>query len=253
MLERESGLKVDRSLAPDEAVAHGAALYAGMLNAGGPGVEGSFCVRNVSSHDLGVMGVEPTTNRPRRHIMIPRNSPLPCKRASLFKTAKQGQKNVAVKVVEGGTDAGEGATPIGKCVVQELPGDLPQGSPVKVVFKYQGDGRLSVRAELPTASRDAQTVIERAVGMSPQQLEAWSKRLADGLVLEEEQLPEEPVDVDEITGLLDEGDALGLDDEAFELEEAPEESTDEQQDDALSPPKEASADQALDDFLKGIG
>ncbi|MEO8497194.1 MAG: Hsp70 family protein, partial [Planctomycetota bacterium] len=42
MLEQESGLRVDRSLSPDEAVAHGAALYAGMLLSGGKGVKQAF-------------------------------------------------------------------------------------------------------------------------------------------------------------------------------------------------------------------
>ena len=254
MLENESGLRVDRSLAPDEAVAHGAAIYAGMLIAGGKGVEQSFSVRNVSSHDLGVMGVEPATKRPRRHIMIPRNSPLPCKRSSLFRTAKQGQKSVAVKIVEGGTDAGQGATPIGKCVVQGLPSDLPAGAPVKVVFKYATDGRLAVRAQLPTASRDAETVVERAVGMSREPFEAWRKRLAAGLVIEEDQLPDEPVDVDEIQGLLDaEEDELALDEAGPEFEIEPQDGSSESETDSSPAPKRDSVDPALDDFLKGIG
>ncbi|HUG71400.1 MAG TPA: Hsp70 family protein, partial [Pirellulaceae bacterium] len=206
MLEQESGLKVDRSLSPDEAVAHGAALYAGTLMAGSEGVKQSFAVQNVCSHDLGVLGVDPATRRPRRRVMIHRNSQLPCTRSSLFKTAKDCQKDVAVRVVEGGTDAGQGATPIGKCVVHGLPRNLPQGTPVKVVFKYGTDGRLAVRAELPNVSCNAQTVIERAVGMSSEQFDTWATRLATGFVIEEEQYPEEPLDVSEIQRLLDDTD-----------------------------------------------
>ncbi|MCA9146523.1 MAG: Hsp70 family protein [Planctomycetaceae bacterium] len=245
MLEQESGLQVDRSLSPDEAVAHGAALYAGVLLSGGEGVIQSFAVRNVSSHDLGVMGVDPATKRPRRHVMIPRNSPLPCKKASLFKTAKKNQKNVVVRVVEGGTDAGQGATPIGKCVVQGLPPDLPLGTPVKVFFKYGTDGRLDVRAELPNASCDATTVIERAVGMSRKRFDSWAERLSEGFVIEEEHVPEEPVDVDEIEGLLDEMDG--------ELEVSEDDSEEEATTDAPPPSKRATGDAALDDFLKEIG
>lgn len=243
MLEQESGLKVDRSLSPDEAVAQGAAIYAGMLLAGGKGVKQSFDVQNVSSHDLGVMGVDPTTGRPRRHVMIPRNSPLPCKRASLFKTAKRDQKSVVVHVVEGGTDAGQGATAIGKCVVQGLPKELPQGEPVKVIFKYGSDGRLAVRAELPDTSCDAQSIIERAVGMSGDQINAWSERLSGGLVLEPEQVPDEPADVGEIESLLedDEGE-LEFSDDDSEMKEEPESQSD-----------QGTGDDALDDFLKGIG
>jgi molecular chaperone DnaK len=245
MLEQESGLKVDRSLSPDEAVAHGAAIYAGTLLSGGMGVQQSFAVQNVSSHDLGVMGVDPVTRRPRRHVMISRNSQLPCKRSSLFKTAKENQKNVAVRVVEGGTDAGQGTTPIGKCVVDGLPPNLPQGTPIKVIFKYGTDGRLAVRAELPKTSCDAQTMIERAVGMSNKQLEAWSKRLSGELVLEQEQVPDEPVDVDEIQDLLDDADD--------ELEVSGEAADVEDESDTTSPSKRGTGDTALDDFLKEIG
>ncbi|MDA1049167.1 MAG: Hsp70 family protein [Planctomycetota bacterium] len=254
MLEQESGLQVDRSLSPDEAVAHGAAIYAGTLMAGGKGVKQTFDVQNVSSHDLGVMGVDPTTGRPRRHIMIPRNSPLPCKRSSIFKTAKQFQKSVAVRVVEGGTDAGHGATPIGKCVVQGLPKDLPKGTPVTVIFKYGTDGRLAVRAELPSASCDAQTMIERAVGMSREQFEVWSKRLSAGLVIEEERLPEEPLDVGDIQHLLDDEEMeLEVSDSEPEIAGVTGTLKSESEADAVPPPKRGTGDDALDDFLKGIG
>ena len=254
MLERESGLQIDRSLSPDEAVAHGAAIYAGTLLAGGKGVKQSLAVQNVSSHDLGVMGVDPVTQRPRRHIMIARNSPLPCKRSSLFTTAKQDQRSVMVRVVEGGTDAGQGATLIGKCVVQGLPKDLPKRTSVKVIFKYGSDGRLAVRAELPTVSCDAQTMIERAVGMSREQIDAWSERIAAGLVIAEIQLSEEPPDVSDIQNLLDDVEVeLELDDTASEFEDDTETSTSEPDSDATPPPKRGTGDAALDDFLKGIG
>lgn len=244
MLESESGLSVDRSLSPDEAVAHGAAIYAGMLLAGGSGVSQSFDVRNVSSHDLGVMGVDPATGRPRRHVMIPRNSPLPCKRASLFKTSTENQKSVAVRVVEGGTDAGQGATPIGKCVVRGLPQQLPKGTQVTVVFKYGTDGRLAVRAELPKAECDAQTLIERTVGMSKEQFDRWSDRLAATFVIEEEDVPEEPVDVEDIQDLLDGPDG--------ELEISADQTAEDDESGKPSSPQ-SSDDEALDDFLKGIG
>jgi molecular chaperone DnaK len=269
MLEQESGLPVDRSLSPDEAVARGAAIYAGMLMTGGKGVKQTFEIHNVSSHDLGVLGVDPTTGRARRHIMIPRNSPLPCKQSSLFKTAKQDQKSVAVRVVEGGTDSGQGATPIGKCVVQGLPMDLSKGTPVKVIFKYGTDGRLAVRAELPTASCDAQTMIERAVGMSRDEVDAWSKRLSAGLVIQQERTPEEPPDVGDIQDLLDDieielqvddaelDDAdvedASIEDSASEIEDETGDLPAETEADVPPPSKRGTGDAALDDFLKGIG
>ena len=59
-LEKQSGLELDRSLSPDEAVSHGAALYAGML-LGHKGQHANVSVTNVNSHDLGILAVDPKT------------------------------------------------------------------------------------------------------------------------------------------------------------------------------------------------
>ena len=64
MLEKESSLKADRSLAPDEAVAHGAAIYAGILS-GFPEHTSGVSVANINSHDLGVLGIDPKTKLPK--------------------------------------------------------------------------------------------------------------------------------------------------------------------------------------------
>jgi molecular chaperone DnaK len=186
MLEAESGLKVDRSLSPDEAVAHGAAVYAGiLLHRGGARLQG-ISVRNVNSHDLGVLAVERATGRQRRRLMIARNTPLPASAQGEFRTARKGQTNVLVPVVEGGTDSGSHATHVGQCIVQDLPADLPARTPVRVTFQYGQNGRLTVRASLPDAKRQANLVIERATGLSRDDLDRWQSRLDRGIRLEDE-------------------------------------------------------------------
>ena len=105
ILEAESGMKVDRSLSPDEAVAHGAALYAGLLiakSASSPETKPAMRVRNVSSHDLGVLSKDPTTGRPVNSVIIPRNSVLPITKGKRFRTARKGQKDISINVIEGG-------------------------------------------------------------------------------------------------------------------------------------------------------
>ena len=183
MLEKESSLPVDRSLAPDEAVAHGAAIYAGILS-GFPEDTAGVSVANINSHDLGVLGVDPKTKTPKRRIMIPRNTKIPATRSKTFTTSKDQQRDVLVTVVEGGTDSGEHALKIGKCVVTNLPSGLPKGSTVKVTFRYEQDGRLSVSAELPDVECAARTTIKRFSGLSDGEIFEWKKRLDAGLILE---------------------------------------------------------------------
>ena len=149
ILEQTSGRSVDRSLSPDEAVAHGAALYAGFLQQGSQAADRSLVVKNVNSHDLGVLGIEKATGMKRRSIMIPRNTKLPARSKSSFVTHRANQRSVAVHVVEGGDDSGKNATPIGKCLVSDLPAKLPAKTPVVVQFYYAANGRLSVKASLP--------------------------------------------------------------------------------------------------------
>ena len=179
-LESTSGMKVDRSMSPDEAVAHGAALFAAFLDQGGRANDRSLAVKNVNSHDLGVLGVEKETGMNRRRIMIPRNTTLPARSKSKFVTHRDNQQRVVVHVIEGGDDSGNNATAIGKCVVTNLPPNLPAKSPVIVQFFYGNNGRLSVKASLPDVGNESSVTIERASGMSEDALQQWEERIARG-------------------------------------------------------------------------
>jgi molecular chaperone DnaK len=181
MLEKELELTPDRSLSPDEAVAHGAAVYAGLLlNQGAVRLKG-ISLTNISSHDLGVLGIEKDTGRPRRRRMIQANMPLPASVTKTFPLSRDGQSSVRIDVIEGGDDTGNNSTPIGRCTVQGLPTGLPARTPVAVTFKYARNGRLTVKANLPTIGRDANLVIDRAAGLKEADFELWQRRLNEGL------------------------------------------------------------------------
>lgn len=177
MLEEISHKKPDRSLSADEAVAHGAAVYAGLVLSSTAGAAPKVSVQNVNSHNLGVLGTETGTKRPRNRIMIPRNTALPAHRTAQFVTARANQTSVAVKVVEGGDASGNDATMIGKCVVPDLPPGLPAGTPIAVTFRYGQDGRLTVKARLPGSGKEATSEIERSSGMTAEMLRTWNQRL----------------------------------------------------------------------------
>ncbi|QEF98061.1 Chaperone protein DnaK [Stieleria maiorica] len=179
-LQQLSGMELDRSLSPDEAVSHGAALYAGMLSAGAKDKTG-ISVTNVNSHDLGVLAVDPKSNKPRRKIMIPRNSKLPARKTVRFRTHVNNQANVKIQIVEGGDKRGINATPIGKCVVADLPKGTPKGTNVDVRFDYRADGRLTVHASLPEIDRKITMTLNRAAGLSDDEIGTWTKRLDEGL------------------------------------------------------------------------
>lgn len=187
MLAEESGRQPDRSLSPDEAVAHGAAIYAGLLLQHQQAAVRGLSVRNVNSHALGVLGIDLETRLTRRKVMIARNTPLPAAVCRKFQTSKDGQHDVVIPVVEGGTDTGEGCAEIGRLLVTDLPPDLPVGTPITVAFQYGQDGRLTVQATLPAAGKQAQLTLARASGMSDEDLDRWAQLMSDGLAVPEDR------------------------------------------------------------------
>jgi molecular chaperone DnaK len=191
MLRAESGLEPDRSLAADEAVAHGAAIYAALQNLPDHPQFQGVSVGNVNSHDLGVLAIEPGTGLRRRRVLIPRNTPLPAVGVCDFVTQRDGQANVRVSVVEGGDITGMHATPIGKCVVAGLPSDLPAHSRVRVSFDYSASGLLTVGAALPGTGRHAAIAIRRTSNLSDEAFAQWLAAIDGGDLLAEVE-PAEP-------------------------------------------------------------
>jgi molecular chaperone DnaK len=183
-LERESGMALDRSMLAEEPVALGAAVYAGLLLNQESGEHLDMEVQNISSHHLGVLGVDRQTKIPRRKVLIPRYTPLPATGSSLFQTFRDDQHNVAVDVVEGGDDSGQNATQIGRCVVSGLPAGLPAGTRVKVTFAYATNGRLTVTAKLPKVQTQVTMVVERPTGLSEDEITKWQQWIEAGAVLE---------------------------------------------------------------------
>jgi molecular chaperone DnaK len=90
MLLRESGIEPDVSVSADEAVAHGAAIYAATLESRTGAKEDSLAskltITDVNAHNLGVLGVDKKTGSRCNHVMIARNTPLPAAHATRFET-----------------------------------------------------------------------------------------------------------------------------------------------------------------------
>ncbi|MGI9472596.1 MAG: Hsp70 family protein [Rubripirellula sp.] len=170
MLLRESGIEPDSTVSADEAVAHGAAIYAATL-ADRPDAEDAtkLTITDVNAHNLGVLGVDKVTGSRCNHVMIPRNTPLPAAKATRFETIRDDQPSVAVEVIEGGDARGQHATQIGRCVIHDLPSNLPAGTPVDVLFRYDTDGLINVKASLPTIGQQASLRIDRASGLSSEE------------------------------------------------------------------------------------
>jgi molecular chaperone DnaK len=160
MIEKVSGHKPDSNLDLDLSVAFGAAVYSASLHARREPEGAVYHAdvanrliamehRNVNSHSLGIEIENPETCEPENHVIIPRNTPIPCRRSAVFglsAATDAGGVNLAIDILEGEARNPEACIHIGTCRIENLPGGLPEGSPIEVTFSYSEDGRIHVSA-----------------------------------------------------------------------------------------------------------
>jgi molecular chaperone DnaK len=175
MLEELTSKAPERSVAVDEAVAHGAALYANLLMRqkkphAGPA---QFSITNINSHSLGIVGLD-AQGRRRNQILIPKNTALPHTVTKVFKTQKQGQRSVVIRVVEGESERPEACIQVGVSTIASLPANLPAGTPVQVSYSYQKNGQLEVKGQVAGQKNAGVTVFQRDNALSSDQMDLWS-------------------------------------------------------------------------------
>ena len=219
MLERISGKQPNMATAPEQIVAHGAAIHAAITQMGSSPVsvaaDGSRTirqdelsgfdqederepsildvfdppvreaarkvqVRDVNSHSLGVIVRSLRENRRIvNSIVIQANTPLPTSRSKLFGTEAPNQRIVRLRVVEGESRDPRACTQIGECAIRDLPKGLPQGSPVEVTFRYDKSGRIHVQAVETTSQRRAEAYIRRDSGFDQMTIDAMIKAVGE--------------------------------------------------------------------------
>ncbi|MCP4246235.1 MAG: Hsp70 family protein [bacterium] len=203
MLERISGKQPEMAAAPDQIVAHGAAIQAAILQmhraaavvptdgaevledddwddeaeSDGDGAQvfdesvveagRKVSLQNVNAHSLGVVVRASREDRIVNSQIIPRNTPLPTARTKVFGTEAADQRMVRMRIVEGESRDPAACTQIGECVIRDLPRGLPQGAPVEVTFRYDPSGRIRVKAVELTQQISAEADIVRDSGFEP--------------------------------------------------------------------------------------
>ncbi len=157
MLETLAGKRPQQDLSVDEAIAHGAALYANLLrpHEGRKGVR----VVNVNSLSYRVIA-KPRGKELVAHPLIRKNTPLPAVGRHVFRT-KPGQKDCSIVICDGESADPRDCALIGKVVVEGLP---PSGTGhwlVNVRLVCRQDGKLDVDATVHDPQNHAH-VVKRA-------------------------------------------------------------------------------------------
>ncbi|WP_412539634.1 Hsp70 family protein [Longispora sp. K20-0274] len=159
---------------PDEAVALGAAVIAASLTEPHPTVT----VTDVTSQALGTIALDGDTGRLTNYVIIPRNSPVPCRYEETFVTVQPRQSRLHASVTEG-DDADPDHVAVLHRSVLDLPPGLPDEAPIRVVMSYDADGVAHVETFDATHDRSLGTVaLDRPANLDGDRFAAGRAALA---------------------------------------------------------------------------
>ena len=160
-----NGKEPIRGINPDEAVAYGAAVQAGVL--GGEEDTGKLLPLNVTSLTLGIETVGGVMTK-----LISRHSALPTKKAQVFSTAVDNQKAITIQVFEGERPMTKNNHLLGKFDLTGIP-PAPRGVPqIEVTFEIDDNYMLRVSAEdKGTGNKEKITITNDQNRLSPKDIE----------------------------------------------------------------------------------
>jgi molecular chaperone HscC len=173
------GKPPQRRLNPDEVVALGAAVQAGLF-ARAKGVE-DLVVTDVAPFTLGVE-IAKDFGQERRagyfQPVIERNTTIPVSRSQRFGTVEPNQTSIRVKIYQGESRRVEDNLFLGEFEVQGIPRG-PAGQEIDIRFTYDLNGVLEVEATIVETDKKVSHIVTRyAHGLTPDQVRAAVQAMA---------------------------------------------------------------------------
>ncbi len=155
-----------RGVNPDEVVAVGAALQAGIM----AGEVSDLLLLDVTPLSLGIetMGAVNT-------VQIPRNTTIPTSKTEIFTTAADGQTMVDVNILQGERPMANQNKSLGNFRLEGIP-TAPRGTPqIEVSFDINADGILSVSAQDKATGNKQSITISASTNLSDTEVERLIK------------------------------------------------------------------------------
>jgi molecular chaperone DnaK len=152
-----NGKEPHRGVNPDEVVAIGAAIQAGVLTGD---------VKDVLLLDVTPLSLGVETKGGVSTVLIPRNTTIPTRRSEVFSTAEDNQPQVEIHVVQGERPLATENKSLGRFILDGI-APAARGTPqIEVSFDTDANGILNVTARDKTSGREQRMVIEPSSGLS---------------------------------------------------------------------------------------
>ena len=156
------GKQPNKGVNPDEVVAMGAAIQAGVLR----GDVKDILLLDVTPLSLGIETLGGVFTR-----LISRNTTIPTKKSQVFSTAADNQSQVGIRVLQGEREMADDNKELGKFDLVGIP-PAPRGVPqIEVGFDIDANGIVNVSAKDKATNKEQNIVIQSSGGLSDSDIE----------------------------------------------------------------------------------
>ena len=164
------GKEPNKGVNPDEVVAMGAAIQAGVLQ----GDVKDVVLLDVTPLSLGIETLGGVFTR-----LIDRNTTIPTKKSQVFSTAEDSQSAVTIRCFQGEREMAADNKILGQFNLEEIP-PAPRGMPqIEVTFDIDANGIVSVGATDKGTGKEQKITIQASGGLSESDIEAMVKDAED--------------------------------------------------------------------------